>query len=185
MVQVWFKLLSQHTALKPSGSQQVRPPQLSELYIHSFISNKLLQTNLAPSALCGQWRYRAWLCKSRDSRVFRHGHFPPYGCGLCSRLPHQKGMSPCKGRISLALKECPSHLWTLAWQKCTQEKHRHEKPRLALPSFAKEGPQSFWINWKREHAAVCKIAMWWFTSMQDFLPCNRTTHLQSYLAITL
>lgn len=62
----WFKLLSQQIALKPSGSQQVRPPQLSELSIHSFISTKLLQTNLAPSALGGQWRYRARLCKSKD-----------------------------------------------------------------------------------------------------------------------
>lgn len=62
----WFKLLSQHTDLKPSGSQQVTPAQLSELYIHSFISTKLLQTNLALSDLCGQQRYHAWLCKSRD-----------------------------------------------------------------------------------------------------------------------
>lgn len=124
---------------------------------------------------------RAEIC----SRVFREEHFPPYACGLCSRLPHQKGMSPCKSRSSLALKECPSHLWTLPLQKCTQEKPRPEKPRSALPAFAKEGQQSFWINWKREHVAVRKIGAWWSTSMPAFLPWNRTTHLQSYLSITL
>lgn len=88
---------------------------------------------------------RAEVC----SRVFRQGHFPPYGCGLCSRLPHQKGMSPCRGRNSSALKEYPRHLWILALQKCTEEKHRRKKPRLVLPSFAKEGQWLFWIKRER------------------------------------
>jgi len=111
---------------------------------------------------------RAEICP----RVFRQGHFPPYGCGLRSRLPHQKGLSPCKGGVNSALKECPSHLWTSSLQTCTQEKQRSAKPRSALSCFAEEGRQSFWIHRRREPAAVCKITMWWATSMRAFQPCN-------------
>ena len=62
----WFKLLSEHIALKPSGSQKSdHCGSVSYRFIPSSVPYAF-KTNLAPSALCGQWRYRVWLCKSRD-----------------------------------------------------------------------------------------------------------------------
>lgn len=91
------------------------------------------------------------------SRVFGPGHLPPYGSGLCSRLPHQKGMSPCKDRNNLALKECPSHLWTLVLQKRTQEKHRSEKPRSALPLWLKRGNSHFGFTGKQSVQQLVRL----------------------------
>lgn len=148
----WFKLLSQHTALKPSGSQEGQTTVQWALHTVPH-STKLLQTNPAPSALCGQWSYCACLWKGKDLfQDLQTRSFP--SLWLCSRLPHQREMPLCKGRSSLALSKCPSHFWILALQKCMQEKYRPEKPRSALPSFPKERQQSFWINWRRARGTL-------------------------------